>query len=226
MSDDQTIRMISTNSIGLSKSRNLALAHATGDIGILCDDDVIYYNDYEKIILNAFSEIEDADIIIFNIDPINFDGKVKKITQLRKLPKNKSHSSVRIAFKLEALQRNQLWFNTDFGAGSKYSSGEESILLRQAQKRGLKIYEYPATIAQVDFSDSTWREGYNKKYYYDKGAFTAAAYPKIKYIYFIYYVISLHKEKELSNFQKIKWLLRGIKGYKLNLNYASFIKYQ
>ena len=90
LSDDQTIRMISTNSIGLSKSRNLALAHATGDIGILCDDDVIYYNDYEKIILNAFSEIEDADIIIFNIDPINFDGKVKKITQLRKLPKNKN----------------------------------------------------------------------------------------------------------------------------------------
>ena len=35
LSDDQTIRMISTNSIGLSKSRNLALAHATGDIGCL-----------------------------------------------------------------------------------------------------------------------------------------------------------------------------------------------
>lgn len=49
---------------------------------------------------------------------------------------------MRIAFKLKSFQKNNIWFNVNFGTGSIYGSGEESLMLREANKKGLKIYEY------------------------------------------------------------------------------------
>ena len=38
----QRIRMFTTNERGLSRSRNMALKYAEGDICVLCDDDEIF----------------------------------------------------------------------------------------------------------------------------------------------------------------------------------------
>ena len=50
------VKMIYSKTRGLSKSRNLALENAKGDICILCDDDIVYYDNYVSIIENAFYE--------------------------------------------------------------------------------------------------------------------------------------------------------------------------
>lgn len=42
------IRMISTTERGLSKSRNMAIKNAMGDICIFCDDDVVYRDEYRR----------------------------------------------------------------------------------------------------------------------------------------------------------------------------------
>jgi glycosyltransferase involved in cell wall biosynthesis len=51
------IRMISTIEKGLSKSRNMALNNATGEICLLCDDDEVFDDNLEEIILEAFKKI-------------------------------------------------------------------------------------------------------------------------------------------------------------------------
>src|SRR5690606_14700533 len=129
--DGYRVRMISTDQIGLTRSRNLAIAHASSEICILCDDDVTYYDDYEDTILKAFRELPDADIIVFDIDRFNIKGNVKRILKIRKVPQYKAYGSVRIAFKLKSLQQYNIWFDINFGSGGLYSSGEESILLRE-----------------------------------------------------------------------------------------------
>ena len=48
--------MIYTTERGLSKSRNLAIANAKTDICLICDDDEIFVDNYEEIILNAYYE--------------------------------------------------------------------------------------------------------------------------------------------------------------------------
>ena len=40
---------------------------ATGDICLFADDDMIYVNDYSKLVENAFLENPTADVIIFNL---------------------------------------------------------------------------------------------------------------------------------------------------------------
>lgn len=215
-------RMYSSMQRGLTKSRNLALANAVGEICVLCDDDVQYTNDYKEKILKAFKELPEADIIIFNIERTNYDRYIRPIKKIRRAPIFKAYGSVRIAFRLSSFQKKNIWFNLNFGSGSIYSSGEESLLLREAHMKKLKIYEYPATIATVDFSDSTWRDGFTEKFFYDKGALLAAAYPFMKYIFMLYYLILLKNSTQLSTTAMLKNLIYGIRGYKYLISYNEY----
>ena len=62
------INLINVNEIGLSKSRNLAIENAKADICLLADDDIVYENNFESIILNAFNLNPCADIITFKMN--------------------------------------------------------------------------------------------------------------------------------------------------------------
>ena len=216
-------RMISNTQRGLSKSRNELLLNMNGDIGIICDDDVIYKKNYEEIILKAFKELKDADIIVFNISRINSKITHRKLmTKIKKAPKYKNYSSVQIAFKKEAFHKNNLFFNINFGAGSKYSSGEESLILREVNRKKLKIYEYPITIATVDDSNSSWFTGYDEKFFYDKGAWVKEAYPKTYFIFMWYFAFKLFNKSDLKILQIIKYLFYGIRNYNNNISYKEY----
>ena len=177
---------------GLSRSRNLALLYASADICLICDDDVRYKKGYSSIVNRAFNELPNADIIIFNTQAININEKKepKQITKVRKSPRNKYYGSVRIAFKRTSILNKNIWFNVNFGAGSRYSAGEESLFLKEAREKNLVIYEYPEIISTVDYAGSTWFEGYNEKFFIDKGAWLTTAYPKLKYILIFYFVLT------------------------------------
>lgn len=220
-------RMISNTNKGLSHSRNDLLNNMNCDIGIICDDDVVYRPNYDFIILNAFQKIKDADIIVFNINPLNYKEKFfKEIKKIRKAPQNKYYSSVQIAFKKESFYKANLWFNINFGSGSKFSSGEESLLLREARKKGLKIYEYPEIIADVDFSKSTWFKGFDEKFFYDKGAWLKAAYPKSNFIFKWYFIFKFFNINNcnLGIKEILKNINNGIRGYKKNLSFEEYNK--
>lgn len=207
-------RMIKTTKRGLSQSRNELLNNMNGDVGILCDDDVTYFDNYKEIIIKAFEELKDADIIIFDTEMVNYKGPIReKITKIKRAPKNKNYGSVRIAFKKESFYKNNIWFYINFGAGSKYSSGEDSLLLRDANKKKLKIYEYPAIIASVDYEESTWFKGFDEKYFYDKGAWLKESYPRTWFIFMWYFVLKFYKKIELSSLGILKNILKGVKEY-------------
>lgn len=217
-------RMLKTTRRGLSQSRNELLNNMIGDIGILCDDDVIYYKNYNNIILKAFNEIKEADIIIFDIERINYKNNLGKeqVKSIKKASKYKNYGSVRIAFKKESFYKNNLWFNLNFGTGGKYSSGEESLLLRDANGKRLKIYEYPAIIARVDYSESSWFKGFDEKYFYDKGAWLKEAYPKTYFLFKWYFIFKLFNKSDLKWKKILENINNGIKGYKLNLSFKEY----
>lgn len=215
-SNGYRVRMFSNTQRGLSKSRNQALLLAEGEVCLLADDDIEYKEGYREKVLKAFEKIPDADIIVFNTTMINYSGGVrrKEIKKIRRAPRYKNYGSVRIAFRKDSLLKNNIWFNIFFGAGSFFGSGEESLVLRAANKKRLKIYEYPESIAEVDYSVSTWFEGYNEKYFYNKGAFLEAAYPKCKYFLMYYFLIKFRKLTTLSDRKILYWIRKGFNGYK------------
>ena len=64
---NQRIRMVSTKQRGLSNSRNLAIHLSDRDICLLCDDDEVFEEDYESIVLESFEKLMDADLIAFDV---------------------------------------------------------------------------------------------------------------------------------------------------------------
>ena len=63
--------LYSYNEKGSSNSRNRLLDIASGDICIFADDDVIYYDNYEETIINAYNKNKKADGILFYLENKN-----------------------------------------------------------------------------------------------------------------------------------------------------------
>lgn len=220
-----TVRMISTKERGLSKSRNMALENAKGDICLLCDDDVIYVNDYVRIVTKAFQCIPNADVIVFNINRHNANvrSQEKIFGSIKRIPFYKTYGSVHIAFKKTSITENRLRFNELFGTGSGlYDMAEDSLFFRDIHRKKLKAYLYPAILADVSFEESSWFHGYNQKYFYDVGAFLSAAYPRSKHIMKWYYPYRCRDISYLSSKDIIHNINQGIKGYHGRLNYNSY----
>ena len=172
-------RMITTTTRGVGKNRNLALLYAQGDICLLADDDVIYADDMEEKVLREFDAHPDADVIIFHFestDPTRPQPNAKKprwVHFWNRMP----WPTFRIAFRLSAVKKGNVWFTTLFGGGCTFPSGEDSMWLNTARRKGLKMYVSTETIGKVFYESSSWFTGYDEKYFYGKGAYHQAVHP-------------------------------------------------
>ena len=164
------ILYLNFNERGVGLNRNNALMRASSEICLLADDDMRYVDGYCDVVNQAFDRLPDADVIIFNLHEIDTQryvikkiGKVNHFNYLR-------YGAARVAFKLDSIRLNGIYFNQCFGGGTKYSHGEDNIFLSDCLKKGLKIYAYPAYIADLsEERESTWNKGYDEKYLHDQG---------------------------------------------------------
>ena len=163
-------RMISTTARGLSKSRNMALANAEGDICLLCDDDERFVRAYEKIICGAFLRIPDADLIAFDI--ANQPCRLKKRAQRLKRLQLLRVSSWQIAFRRESVISAGVRFDEYMGAGTGNGAQEENKFLLDCERSGLKIYYVPIAIGSVAQAHSTWFAGFTEDFFYKRGTAT------------------------------------------------------
>lgn len=184
----QVIRRIDVKDRGLSKSRNLALDHINGDIGLLCDDDETFMPDYENVILAAFQDLPDADVVAFKI--ANQESRLKNHIQRLNFFTCLRISSWQIAFKTQSIRAKRIYFDEFMGAGTGNGGGEENKFLHDCLKAGLKLYYVPREIAVVAQEKSTWFYGFNKDFFYQRG--TATRYmlgAPLAFFYAIYYVM-------------------------------------
>lgn len=221
-----TAKMISTQTRGVGINRNLALTYASAEICLFADDDVVYRNNVEELVLSEFDAHPDADIIIFHLETNDKHRKQIKYTKTKKCRylTRMPWGTVRIAVRLEALRKANVWFTTLFGGGCIFLSGEDSIWLIDAKRKGLTFYVSKETIGDVSFETSTWFNGQDERYFYDKGAFYRAVYPKWYYIWMIYLVIRTWHNKHLSFKEKIYFMKQGSIGYKKMLSYDDYNK--
>lgn len=165
------VTYLSFNEKGVGLNRNNSLMRSQGDILLFADDDLVYVDDYEEIILKQFRENPKADVIIFNIKekvPERYIIKKKFRVNWYNFMR---FGAVRIAVKRRSIQEKGVFFNLCFGGGTQYAHGEDTLFLSECIKKKLKIYAVPNVIAElVDNRESTWFEGYNDKYFKDTGA--------------------------------------------------------
>lgn len=222
-------RMISTTERGLSKSRNMAMDNATGDIVLFCDDDEFLVEGYDSIILNAYKQVPNADAIVFNVNRINnlMKKRYYKITKVRKAPFYRGYGSVMLTFRLDSVRKKNIKMCEKFGAGTPWGGGEDSLFEDDIRKCGLNMYEYPATIATIDYANgSTWIDGHNERYFYNIGGFGEYKFKKnfvLKFLRRFYTAVRLRKDKTLSFKEKMRWMYLGGKGFLQDITYKEFM---
>lgn len=212
---DYNARMITTNTKGVGKNRNIALLYAKADICLFADDDIRYNDNYKDIVLNAFSEHKDADIIIFNILSNTPDRKITQIKRnhrMRRFERN-PFGGPRIAFRLSSIARKNLWFTTLFGGGALFPSGEDSLFILDALRSRCKIYLSTEVLGTVSFDNTTWFSGYDEKFFFGKGAFYAVCHPKSKLLWMLYFAFRTKKHSKIPFNQKLKWLRLGSQSF-------------
>ncbi|MBV7508967.1 glycosyltransferase family 2 protein [Bacillus sp. sid0103] len=189
------IRILSFEERGVGLSRNNALMRANNDICLFADDDVKYVDGYENIIVQAFIENPNVDIMIFNVISTNPERPlhtIKKNSRVR-LYNCLKYGAVSIAARTEKLKEANVYFSLLFGGGAKYSAGEDSLFIVECIQKGLRICTCPQVIGYASQEDSTWFEGYTDKYFFDKGAFFACLSRKMYWLYCIMYSLKWRK---------------------------------
>lgn len=223
--DGFQIKMITTSGKGVGKNRNVGLAYADSEILMLADDDIVYHDGYEQMISRAFEELSEADVIIFRMQFIK-NGKVYEIdkhhTRRLHIWNGLSFGTYQIAIKRKSLERANIHFTHLFGGGCIYSAGEDSIFLIDCFRKGLKVYSYAGLLGDNIRESSSWFKGYNRKFFFDRGALAAGGFSKFKYLMCLHYVIVYRKKTDIPNIEKLKLMIAGAKGYSNLMTYEDW----
>lgn len=223
---EKKIEMFSFAEKGIGKSRNSALLRSDADICILADDDMIFEDNYEKEVFNAFKKNPQADIIIFNVVTEDENGKISyKVNKNQRINNYNylKYGAANIAFRRKKIVENHIFFSLLFGGGATYGSGEDTLFLTHCLRAGLKIYTCEIVTAKIFYRPSTWFYGYDAKFFYDKGALFTAIGNKTSYIKIIYFIIRHRKKFNGWKWSKLFYeMYRGSKGYKNSLSYEDY----
>lgn len=216
-SNKANIRVINSFERGISKSRNLAVNNAIGEICLLADDDVIYLKHFEKKIVEAYKNNNKAYVLTFKT--LTTEGKPysnypQKITTLFKF--YRKILSIEITFKTKELIKSKINFNENFGLGATFEEGENVFFFRSIFEKGIPSYFVPETIVihkPVSSSDDVTSD----RYIFGRAAMHYKLQGSFAYFYAIKLMFALLRRGLIGFDQvipKFNVALKGIRKYK------------
>lgn len=190
----ENIRVYSFIEKGTSNSRNRLLELANGDICIFADNDTVFVDNYQELILNAYRSNKKADIMIFYASNLNKQReKNKKIGNkkinffdLMKIRTNEISIKKEV---IEKIKNEEIKFNCNFGPNAFFEKGEETVFISDIFNKGFNIYSINIKISNSRNDTSTWFKGYNEKFLYDQGAIFKKITPKYYNLLIMQYII-------------------------------------
>ena len=171
------IRYFAMSERGVGLNRNTALLHSEADIILFADEDIVYEEGYARKVLEEFEKHPEADMLLFNVQAVpgretyhNAEyGRVRWYNCGR-------YPTYSFAVKRERVHKHNITFSLLFGGGAKYSNGEDSLFIRDCLKKGMKVYKVPVKIGAEKERPSTWFQGYNTKFFFDRGVLYSHLY--------------------------------------------------
>lgn len=193
---------------GLSNNRNNAMAHCSGDIILLADNDLKYYENAFEDIISAFESDPNLDMGLFKVDfPDKKIYPSEDVSLSLPLPKGYYVSSVEIALRKKSL--HGLQFCPELGLGApEMQCGEEEIFLFEALKKGLRCKFINKTICSHPFPTTGTKVG--RGVLMGQGYVVASYYP-LSWIFRIPLKalrISRNKNK-INYFKALAYLFKG-----------------
>ncbi|EGR2698410.1 glycosyltransferase [Vibrio parahaemolyticus] len=143
------VKIITSNTRGLSISRNIAISNTTAKYIIFSDDDNSYSQDLYDIVLKTFRELNEPEFVSFRIE--DYDGAFFKVYPKQEVQHNKRSilrlSSIENVFNVEFLKTHHVVFNERFGLGAEFPSCEQPIFANSILSKGGIGFFIPKTIA-------------------------------------------------------------------------------
>lgn len=210
------IRMLSTDTKGVGINRNLALQLAEADILLFADDDIRYYDGDLRGVTEAFYQLPDADVIFFGLD-MTRNGEVyeerRNSVCRRRIWNSMRFGTCRMAVRRQSIEKKRIRFSTYFGGGCIYGSGEDTLFIRDCFHAGLHVYTHEYVLGACAKDSSSWFEGYNTKYFFDRGAMLACAFPVWKHVLKWYFAGKLCKKSGQSVMTIVRQMNNGIRAF-------------
>ena len=214
--ENHHVKWMSFNEVGVGLNRNNVLMRATDDIVLFADDDVVYFNDYEKTIIDYYKKNPKADIVIFNFKMRRGEKDFReRVIREGKLTRKSAtqYGTYCISARREKIRFANIYFHQDFGGGTRFSNGEDSIFLQDCFKKKLNVYATKSLIGVLDHGESTWFKGYNDKFFYDKGVLFSLLFPKVPRVCAL-----IHCIKQIKLYMEYGWL-RAYRQMKKGIRY-------
>ncbi len=164
------VRFFSFPERGVGRSRNAAIERADGDICLFADEDIEYEAGYAKAVEQEFAGNPRADMILFNIE-VEESRRTYHITERKRVHWYNCgrYGAVSFAVRRESLRRSGVRFSLLFGGGARFSNGEDSLFLKEFMDKGCRVYTAPVTIGRERAGKSSWFDGYNERFFHDRG---------------------------------------------------------
>ncbi|HAN4671536.1 TPA: glycosyltransferase, partial [Escherichia coli] len=135
----ENVRYISSYESGLSKSRNMAIENAKYDYLWLMDDDMEIDDAAWDYLTKFISDYKNSPLLVVSHSLAKkYNNEKERIKRLNPITAA-GICSVDMILKISAL--DGIRFNSDFGLGAKYPSGEEYIFACDLMRAGKKIYK-------------------------------------------------------------------------------------
>lgn len=202
---------------GAARNRNVVLERSTADVCVFADDDLRFVDGYPALVCEAFDACPQADILIFNLIEKHPIRKVNTRYRRVRWYSYGPYGAPRLVLRRAAVVGAGLRFNEAFGGGARYSSGEDSIFLHDCIKRDLKVYAAPLALAELDQnSSSTHFTGFNRSFFFNKGAMYTHLHPIAHPLFSLLYVIRHRKEhrQHISASKALTYMADGSRDYR------------
>ena len=207
------LRFFSFPDRGVGRSRNEAILRAKGDICLFSDQDIVYEPGYERAIAAEFEKNPDADMILFNVI-VEEERRTYHITRREKVHWYNCgrYGAVSFAVRRESLLASGVTFSLLFGGGARYASGEDSLFLKEFMAKGFHVYKTPVIIGRERSDGSTWFEGYNEKFFHDRGVLYRYLYGNLDWAMALRF-LAVHRRKlcgQAGLRQCFAWMRQGM----------------
>ncbi|SFD40264.1 glycosyltransferase family 2 protein [Streptomyces aidingensis] len=152
-------RVVPVPGRGVAKSRNAAIAHATGRYLLFCDDDVVIDPEGIAAGIRHLQQTGHALALGRAVDPSGVMRKKypRSVTRLT-LYNSAKAATYEMLVDLDQIRAKDLWFDERFGAGAPLHLGDEYIFISDLLRAGLSGDAVPEIFGRhpVVSSGSRW----------------------------------------------------------------------
>lgn len=210
------VKVICTDTIGVSINRNILLDNAVEDFNIFIDDDCPLVDDYERKVVEFYNK-NPAECCVFNGIWATHNNKLvhyKKTRNITRFNQISYAGGPGFTCTKKFTENNKIKYNEKVGTPNYICAGEDSLFYHDLVKAKAALYRSSEVLfyVAIDETNSSYFNGIDEKYVTTRGYITKLLHSKLFFVYKYRHAIRFRKQGTKYSLHKlIKFMNNGAK---------------